>query len=159
MKAKAAAKRRKKLMTDEVLRFKAHSVSRSTVRRYYAQWRQQQGIPPRCDIKACRFHTNPLKWSGKDGSEQQLPLILDHDNGVKFDNRPSNLRHLCPNCDSLQATTRGGANRGRVQEVAEGRFVLVQNGRREYFLLLEAAHLGLTGYAPSVAIAPLIVPK
>jgi len=40
----------------------------------------------------------------KDG---RLPLELDHINGDRRDNRLTNLRILCPNCHSLQATHRG----------------------------------------------------
>lgn len=39
-----------------------------------------------------------------------LTLQLDHINGVKSDQRPSNLRFLCPNCHS-QTDTYAGANR------------------------------------------------
>ncbi len=37
----------------------------------------------------------------------RLPLELDHINGDRHDNRLVNLRILCPNCHSLQATHRG----------------------------------------------------
>jgi hypothetical protein len=37
----------------------------------------------------------------------RIPVELDHINGDRFDNRLENLRVLCPNCHSLQATHRG----------------------------------------------------
>ena len=37
----------------------------------------------------------------------RIPVELDHINGDKEDNRIENLRILCPNCHSLQATHRG----------------------------------------------------
>ena len=74
--------------------------------------------------------TQPLRWMGL-----VLPLILDHVNGNNRDNTPSNLRYLCPNCDS-QLATRGGANRGRVLEAVEGKYVLLsRDGKRECHLL------------------------
>jgi hypothetical protein len=36
-----------------------------------------------------------------------IPLELDHINGVRDDNRLSNLRVVCPNCHALTATYRG----------------------------------------------------
>jgi hypothetical protein len=36
-----------------------------------------------------------------------IPLELDHINGVRDDNRLSNLRIVCPNCHALTATYRG----------------------------------------------------
>src|SRR5262249_44260852 len=38
-------------------------------------------------------------WQG-----QPLVLVLDHTNGAYSDNRLENLRLLCPNCNSQQAT-------------------------------------------------------
>ncbi len=47
-------------------------------------------------------------WNGK-----PLTLQIDHVNGEKHDNRPENLRFLCPNCHS-QTGTFGAKNiRGR----------------------------------------------
>lgn len=37
-------------------------------------------------------------------NNQELPLILDHINGVNNDNRLENLRFLCSNCDSQLPT-------------------------------------------------------
>lgn len=51
-------------------------------------------IPYICD--ECKCDDN---WRGK-----KMPLILDHINGVRDDNRLENLRFLCSNCDSIQDT-------------------------------------------------------
>jgi hypothetical protein len=90
----------------------------ATIRRYYIQWRDEQGIPLRCDNRSCQFYTAPLDWNGI-----ALPLILDHLEGNRYDNDPGSLRLLCPNCDA-QLTTRGGANRGRVVEIVQGGYTL-----------------------------------
>lgn len=55
----------------------------------------------RCAICNCE----PV-WQGK-----PLVLRLDHANGVRDDNRPHNLRLVCPNCDSQLATFCGRNNR------------------------------------------------
>lgn len=109
-----------------VLRYSPIPANRSTVRRQYARWCEEHGLPVRCDIERCMFHTEPLRWCSK-----PLVPILDHANGNKLDNDPRNLRYLCPNCDS-QLNTRGGKNRGRVAEAKDGTFVLVGPGREHH---------------------------
>jgi len=80
----------------------------------------------------------------------KLPMILDHISGNNRDNRPKNLRYLCPNCDS-QLSTRGGANRGRVQEAVEGRFVLMQrDGKLHTHVLPEPINVQIKVYPPKV---------
>lgn len=54
-------------------------------------------IPYHCDI--CKCDDN---WMGK-----KMPLILDHINGNRNDNKLENLRFLCSNCDSIQDTYKG----------------------------------------------------
>jgi len=45
-------------------------------------------------------------WSQK-SIDGNIPVELDHINGNHMDHRLQNLRILCPNCHSLQATHRG----------------------------------------------------
>lgn len=51
------------------------------------------------------------EWQGK-----PLVLRLDHMNGICNDHRLSNLRFLCPNCDS-QTPTFAGRNKGKADPV------------------------------------------
>ena len=48
-------------------------------------------------------------WNGA-----PMPLILDHENGVNNDNRLSNLRFVCSNCDS-QLPTYKSKNRKKLE--------------------------------------------
>jgi len=100
-------------------------------------------------MEGCLFNSTPLFWNAK-----PLPLILDHINGNNRDNNPANLRYLCANCDS-QLSTRGGANKGRVLEASEGKFILQsRDGRQHLHLIPETGGLKITGYAPTVTVAP-----
>jgi hypothetical protein len=119
---------------SDILRYQKYKLSRTKVRRYYKFWRAEQGLPDRCDIEQCKFHQDPLVWNGK-----PFAPILDHANGNNSDNRPENLRYLCPICDSQQTLTRGGANKGRVEK-AEGGFAILDKstGLRGYTLPVEA---------------------
>jgi hypothetical protein len=103
---------------QDILRYSSKPRARSTVRRFYDIWRKENGLPLQCDNPQCHFHTAPLAWNGK-----PLGLILDHVEGNKYDNHPSSLRYLCPNCDS-QLETRGGANRGRLSNVTDDGYIL-----------------------------------
>ncbi|MCY2953316.1 MAG: hypothetical protein NTU53_15255 [Planctomycetota bacterium] len=122
-----------------VLRFALQSLSQATVRRYYDQYREEKGIPKQCDNPNCSFHNGPLVWNDK-----LLPLILDHVDGVRADNRPSKLRYLCPNCDA-QLPTRGGRNKGRVSVNTGGYVVRRRDGKKDYTLVAEPGSFRIAG--------------
>ncbi len=129
---------------SEVLKYSSRRASQSVVHRHYSKYRAEAGLLERCDNPECTFYVNRLHWNGR-----PLPVILDHNNGVRCDNRPENLWYLCPNCDS-QRETRGGRNRGRV-ELSEGGYAIkARDGRRHYRLPTESGRPQLTGYAPQV---------
>jgi len=139
------AKLTERLPSMNVLRFAVPGASRGTVARHYAAWRNREGIERRCDNTPCTFHTASLEWNGA-----PLPLILDHVNGARHDNRPNNLRYLCPNCDA-QLETRGGRNRGRVQNLtATGYIVVSKSGRRDALIVPDTRSLTVVGHQPTV---------
>jgi hypothetical protein len=117
-----------KLKQDDVLKYCESGASQSTVKRHYLEWRAQQNppIPFRCDLQTCYYFDNPLEWSG-----EPLVPILDHENGVHNDNRPQNLRFLCPNCNSQQST-HGGGNKGKVSLSSGGFGVKDNQGKKHY---------------------------
>lgn len=49
--------------------------------------------------------------TGTDWNNKPLRLEIDHKNGDWWDNRPENLRFLCPNCHSVTDTYRGRKRR------------------------------------------------
>jgi hypothetical protein len=73
-------------------------------------------------------------------------LILDHLEGNSHDNRPEMLRYLCPNCES-QLATRGGKNRGRLQDLREDGFILVERDGRRAFSFFPSVGVIVAGSA------------
>lgn len=53
-------------------------------------------------------------WA-EQAADGRIPVELDHINGDHHDNRLENLRILCPNCHSLQATHRGKNKKVRLR--------------------------------------------
>lgn len=127
----------KKLDQSDVLTYSGKR-NQETVRRHYLEYRRQQGLPLRCDNPECCFYSNKLEWNGK-----ELKLILDHINGVCGDNYPNNLRLLCPNCNSQQAT-HGGGNKGRVVMTGSMYGINKGNGLRDYVVPVKPSQMNIT---------------
>jgi hypothetical protein len=121
---------------------------KSNIRWHYDLWRKEQNppIPERCDNENCQFYSGPLVWEGK-----PLKLILDHINGVNSDNRPKNIRLLCPNCDS-QNKTRGGANKGKTKKYPGGFTTIDEKGGHHYVLPAETGRYTLGGSAVNMKV-------
>jgi hypothetical protein len=72
-------------------------------------------------------------WSKINLKTKQVPLVADHIDGNWRNNVESNLRLLCPNCDSLTSTyaglNRGNGRKKRVlsNRAKEGRLLITAN--------------------------------
>jgi hypothetical protein len=71
-------------------------VKNSTYARTHMRRRliREEIIPYECQVCGIEPY-----WNG-----QNMPLVLDHINGVNNDNRKENLRFVCSNCDSQLPT-------------------------------------------------------
>ena len=119
-----------KKLQKKCLDMRFEKASRRTVWRHYLAWRNQREMPLRCDNVDCRFFSDPLEWNKK-----RLKPILDHKSGNSADNRPANLRFLCPNCDSQNIETRGGANARRIEQFPDGSYMAKRkSGTTDAFL-------------------------
>jgi hypothetical protein len=138
---------RLRLTIAQILDYSIAPPSRATVRRAYRNWRQEQDLPYQCDNPVCQMHSPEPLWNG-----QSIVLTLDHIDGNSKNNRPSNLRLLCPNCDA-QLPTRGGKNKGRVQHECVDSYHLVErDGSHEVKVMLRG--VSAIGTVGSVSVAP-----
>lgn len=119
-----------------VLRCYMKRQNSNRIKKYYDEYRKEKGLPlNRCDNENCIFHCQKLEWINHEGEAEQLPVILDHINGNNGDNTPNNLRYLCPNCDSLLSTTRGGANKGRIKRYDENNYLIVEREGPTHYII------------------------
>lgn len=90
----------------------------ASVRRAHDEVFKEESCHPRHRVKkrlideglieyTCNICGIGPEWNGK-----EMPLILDHINGVNNDNRIENLRFVCSNCDSQLPTYKSRNRRG-----------------------------------------------
>jgi len=139
--------KRPRPVLGQILDYSLAPPARASVRRAYRQWRQREQLPYWCDNTACQLHHAEPTWNGR-----SIVLTLDHIDGNSNNNRPSNLRLLCPNCDA-QLPTRGGKNKGRVRNEGLDSYHLVErDGTLEVKVMLRGVEAAFeTG---SVARSP-----
>ena len=134
----------------QILDYSLSPADPNTVRRAYKKWRAAQGPPVRCDIEACPMHVPGATWQGQPIRSR---LILDHIDGNRDNNRASNLRFLCPNCNS-QTDTYGGKNKGRIRnKTADSYHVRERDGRLEVKVALRGQSMSMNPSAEDL-LAP-----
>ena len=80
--------------TEENIFVENSTANQSTLRRWYKKGEYSKYI--------CSICGQEPFWNGK-----EMWLILDHINGINNDDRLSNLRWVCPNCNQQLETTNG----------------------------------------------------
>lgn len=93
-----SAKHKSNQRKEEWYQGNTNGLCRAVIRKYLKEDRGNV-----CEIDGCGLSS----WMGKD-----IVLIVDHKNGNSGDDRPENVRLICPNCNS-QTDTFSGRNKGK----------------------------------------------
>lgn len=94
----------KQWLSGEINGLQGHGVVSRHVKRYLRE---------KFENKCCICN-----WAQVNVTTGQIPLVADHIDGNWRNNLESNLRLICPNCDSLTATY-AGLNRGNGRKQRE----------------------------------------